>query len=55
MKNYEGFQGDEIAKAVERLNESRRASEPPETLIWSALGLVLVLFYAFLLTTRWFS
>lgn len=55
MKNYEGFQGDEIAKVVERLNESRRASKPPETLIWSALGLVLVLFYAFLLTTRWFS
>ncbi len=55
MKKSRELQPDEIAEAVERLNESRRASAPPETLIWSALGLVLVLFYAFLLTTRWFS
>ena len=49
------MQRDEIIEAFKRLNESRRATETSMTLIWVGLGFILVLFYVFLLTTRWFS
>ena len=46
---------DEIVETLERLRASRRATEGAKVLIWTVLGLILALFYAFLLTTHWFS
>jgi hypothetical protein len=47
-----------FADAVEaylRFQESQRAANTPKSMIWAGLGLILVLFYAFLLTTHWFG
>jgi Co/Zn/Cd efflux system component len=55
MRKSEGIQRGGMVKALERLSASRRPSDSPLTLVWAALGLVLALFYAFLLTTRWFG
>lgn len=46
---------EEPLEAYLRLRQSTTIPDTSKTLIWAGLGLILMLFFAFLLTTRWFG
>lgn len=50
----EGLRRGEAIAALIRLRRSERVADTSEPLIWTGLGLILVLLFSFFLTTHWF-